>query len=1401
MKTNISILDNAAWEPPENSNLNFQFDIGDSILSEFILSHNLGAVIKELVQNEYDAKGQKLKVHFGHEYVEITGSGERINAQGWQRLSVVLGTGNTSNSNRNIKPKVNGIGSKNFGLRSLFLLGDTIYISSEGKQTVLDLAKGALPKPIKDDHSNQRKGVSIRVPYRTIERGKLKPFGLEQEREALNKLDRELTHTLIKLAQPDTKKNLKEVSIISERCNREFRWKQTVKTIPCKAKGVTAVHRKIRMSDSLSDEVRAIEELEFQKTYTLPQEFKDQNFPSYFKVKSNSIRLALSVRINKGKINVNEPGLFYYPLGVNSGFTGTAISISAPFQMDMDRSQLTDPENDNFNKWLLTTAAELTITLLVEDWYERFGFIVYHALTLINPPALSLYIDELNSKLKQAKCWATREKGKKSPYRTVFKLAQNLVIPESASLDGFLSSNQYLDEKIGADPILRKIAQDCGAKIFTTNSLVRLRCVGEDRTHLKTQMQSHEADYHYTDFNNQLTKESIQTKFAEALDLQQSLSLGNKEDIRSSNSTLCANGELSPLSALWIVDPRIAFFSPVPQSQQLPLFLVKFKVFSKLGRIFKISEWIKDVSEKIRKGISSEEERSALYDYIISKDGCLSRKTIPFLRELPILRDHEGRWVEPRYITLRNADGANQLKDILHFPHQDYEKNEELATLFRFRKSITGEDLILFARRIKASPELAPKFEKVLSKFHGLLNKNIVDRLKMLEFLRTSKGTIARPSSLYIPNQINQACLGPQAAFVLGSKIELYKKLGCLEHPKEEDIYEYILELSSQNKKPNNPEYLYEQFVRALKKEEVPLDYYRNENIIWNGKTYSPPSEVLIGLNYKRVFLDSIPIIPNVSKPLYDSYIALGVHRKPQLSHWNQFFLWIDKTYRESGNSLKEIEKYALQEAYNQLTTFSQLPTNVRFLDVNGKLHNLTEIQNESFVIDDNPQLSGEIKKLNLPISFAEVGKEGNIQFYKVKANVKQLTDISELTGYEIGEEKLAPHWFHQDKILQKLHDDYFIDAVKTLANYTIGTQIAITSFKLKTRLHSIKKIIFAEKLDGIYNVKNKSVPVPLNIVWQNNRAVLTEIHSKNDVFGLLSLKIAELFTTVAVEIRNLADSIFRLLTSGSTSEMKNYLYQRGITWEPQVISDSEELEYTFVDELFIGNQEAEQVGDILAEITQNLVHQSDKNSGDNTPSNTKPQNKPQQKPIPKPPLKPKLELPALENVSPKFIDATGNLKPRASRKKKGYSGNWHPPTPEDTAQDQLLGRRGEELVFREILKQVNDLGLDESQVVKTYETNPSADHDIRFVSEKGENVWVEVKSTTGRSGRFNWSKAEFEKALKERKNYVLWRVYEAHTATPTVKVYVDPISYLLRNQMRLDIADLHAEVEPLEKS
>ena len=50
---------------------------------------------------------------------------------------------------------------------------------------------------------------------------------------------------------------------------------------------------------------------------------------------------------------------------------------------------------------------------------------------------------------------------------------------------------------------------------------------------------------------------------------------------------------------------------------------------------------------------------------------------------------------------------------------------------------------------------------------------------------------------------------------------------------------------------------------------------------------------------------------------------------------------------------------------------------------------------------------------------------------------------------------------------------------------------------------------------------------------------------------------------------------------------------------------------------------------------------------------------------------------------------------------------------------------------------------------------DPTADHDIRSVAKDGGTLWIEVKSTSGLDGNFDWPESEVAKAMTEREHYV----------------------------------------------
>jgi hypothetical protein len=72
---------------------NFKAKFGFSVVEEFVSGHEANDVLRELVQNEYDAGGEEVSIIFGSEGLTVSGKGRPIDSKGWSRLEVFLGTG------------------------------------------------------------------------------------------------------------------------------------------------------------------------------------------------------------------------------------------------------------------------------------------------------------------------------------------------------------------------------------------------------------------------------------------------------------------------------------------------------------------------------------------------------------------------------------------------------------------------------------------------------------------------------------------------------------------------------------------------------------------------------------------------------------------------------------------------------------------------------------------------------------------------------------------------------------------------------------------------------------------------------------------------------------------------------------------------------------------------------------------------------------------------------------------------------------------------------------------------------------------------------------------------------------------------------------------------------------
>ncbi|MGO7532753.1 hypothetical protein [Rhizobium leguminosarum] len=140
-----------------------------AVAGQFLADLSLADLVVELVQNDLDAGATKTSVTFGETSLIAEGDGGFVDEGGWKRLSYVLGAGGE------VQAKAGGIGSKNHGLRAMYLLSDEFSVQSGGYRVDLT-ACGNEDRPRDfypatwdriDDPDCPKKGTRITAPYRT----------------------------------------------------------------------------------------------------------------------------------------------------------------------------------------------------------------------------------------------------------------------------------------------------------------------------------------------------------------------------------------------------------------------------------------------------------------------------------------------------------------------------------------------------------------------------------------------------------------------------------------------------------------------------------------------------------------------------------------------------------------------------------------------------------------------------------------------------------------------------------------------------------------------------------------------------------------------------------------------------------------------------------------------------------------------------------------------------------------------------------------------------------------------------------------------------------------------------------------------------------------------------------
>jgi hypothetical protein len=1380
------------WSPPLTTAPLSQ-RVGSSILDDFVAGHSAADVFREIVQNEFDGGGSAIEILFGETELVITGTGRPISQQGWSRLSVIAGTGNVIGGQAGdmVEAKSNGIGSKNFGIRSLFLFGDRIHVRSNERVALLDfedMGTDNLPDP----SSAGRVGVSIHIPYRNVQTRVLEPFTVESERLAMTEIARALLPTLVKLASAGKSPGIRRLTAASARTGRRLEWRQSARVESCPVKGVTAVRRTGRLEDwadqaTTRPVVQKIEELEFTRTIPIPADSRHIDYPDYYRAGPTSLKVSISLPLRRNRIDFDQVGHFHYPLQTPQSRTGSTVQVSAPFKLDNDRSSLLV---NSWNVWLQEAAALLTRSLVRQDWFDRFGADAYLALDATAPASPVHYGEMIREGMKAEACWPTMEAGR----RPVFAKASDIVVAADSVLERFLTAGQYLEPGLLKVARVAEMARDAGAKRFTVNSLVTLRC-GAPGAKLATVLAADEANYHYPDYASSAAEPDAQRRSAAALTtLRRYLSKENKRDLETTASTLTAAGSLAPASGLTKVEAANWQDCPEPMASRLDQGLNEATSVSRYCKAFDLARWVTDACQRAQAGTIDPGERQAVHRWLLQPSIKLNSRLLALVRRAPVVKDRQGEWVAPVDLAMLPARDAALLGDAVHAPASELARRSDLLRRLNVRRKVTAPDLLALAERVAASPDRAEPFEELLGRHSALLRPALVKALAGTPCLRSRSGAIAAPEDLHLATVSNIEWLDDDARIVGGSAVSLYRKLGCLSEPRADTLYAALAERRAANAPPPRPEDFYPALVEALKAEGAAVSRWSTEPILYLGGSYHAPEDCLVLQGSARLFSAALPVHRG-SEAVARAFESLGASNVARPRHWLALFGWFQDRAAAHGGVLTRSEQTALREAYRRhlFHPALEVPADLRFLlSTTGRLFSQTDLAAHRLVENDYPALADGLEAIHAPMAFGDLDEHSRTMLRRY--GVHRLTEIADAPKVEPGSAKAPAPWLARactDR-LTLLHRPDFAIALAELGyaqrRYDPAFKSAPTPRVLQ-KLAAVTGIDIVNDIRLTYRLAGKTVRIPADGAVIKDRIVIVAPRSSVDFDQICAAVLAEFIGAVQLkDIRLLAPSIGALLHCRYAADFRSFLVRQGIPL-PYALRDTGD---NGQDDLFDGDA---RLDDAFRDIMGAMDTRSEPRAAPPPPPTPAPA------PVTAPPVTPPRPLPPIDTVSLTEMTVTGQAPPvpppSSSAGGWGGSGGWTPPTPEDAARDRLVGTRGEELVYRLELERVRAMGHEapETVVIWRSRTQPGADHDIQSIDEKGDPLWIEVKATTGRDGRFDWSRAEYELAMREGARYELVRVYEANTNHPSAKRFRNPAA-LYGKGLRLELNTLRAFVE-----
>ena len=721
----------------------------------------------------------------------------------------------------------------------------------------------------------------------------------------------------------------------------------------------------------------------------------------------------------------------------------------------------------------------------------------------------------------------------------------------------------------------------------------------------------------------------------------------------------------------------------------------------------------------------------------------------------------------------RSARGAALLEPALHFPAPADEANESLSRL-RFRDAIRGSDLVALAGLTEQGKVPPDVMGQAASRLQNLLTATVVSHLERIRFLDVGQGGLTAPLDTYIRSDRLVAVLGEDAPYATGMPTPLLRRLGCQTEPRADDILANLAKLRTAAQGVGRPEVVYRALASALRRDKRAAGGLRDQPVIWTGNQWEEPGACLVGADNRSAFLGAVTVLPEA---LRDDWLFLGAYKHPTGEHWLRLLTHVGERYGAQRQVPQQVAQ-ALRRAYRNLGALPKgLSTDTCcMLDERGRLHAPSEAAAGIFLINDDPPLASAALGAGVPVAFADTSGGQLIEFLKA-CGVKTLSGEATPGGTEYGPQTVPDHTLRPDRTLARLGDPNFGSAVAALATAVSGPGPTRTAVSLTARLARITGITIVKGIRRRYHLAGQDVTVPAEYDLGDDHLTLDQVASTHDLRRNVASAVAGLADPQRGE-QVLSDAVYFLLRSRSTQEMQRELARRKVPWQPDLAPDADDAE----------EADDEEVASLADAISREVVR---------TAMSPRPNAGTQQAPAPSPARAPRPPLPELGLVNPLPVAAMAPPKDRRPVS-GGGGGSWTPRDHQETEDDRAVGRRGEEIVLDIERERVKQLGLDPSRVIWTADSVPGADHDIKSIDDDGADLWIEVKSTTGRDGQFSWPVAEFQLAVLARERYILYRVYEADTTTPSYRPIRDPIGSFDTGELRLDLERLTGDIGPM---